>query len=599
MMRQLCCLVYSVCLAQLSFGQLRQPSLGKTAVVNVRVNTAYDDSGASLTLLQTIARYAPYRRVPVAEGDTLDAVFVREYGFGQTDLPKSYALLLRVILERNHLERPEDLKPGALIIPAVPKRAWMRWGRSNAMNYVANMSIFPVEAVGSASASTNRKPYAIGNGITEQEPSELAYAKTFPSDAHRFTAPIELLQFGMPIDTARKLIEDKAFEKDAVTAVAFPLPVKLASANACDVEETSRDHETLTAEQKTRLSKFLEQQSQRSPLLFILDTGWPNYQAYQESRATLYEVLDMVWRSKFGMPFKKAGAQKTIPLAINQHCRCIERALRELRDLESHVDLNKKVKVIYIPLTREQGASTVLVDLLQTTNLLQRSAATNVSLNQGIIRGARNRANDLVKAYFPSRWSGEEVETDKSVLDAVLLVGQAYAAIAKSVFFVSESWTVNHEAYGGKYYVQYQTPQYGIVASAAGNDGTTTLLDFAQRSTSAKDTLAVINMNSTGVVPQSTRIKETYIDIAEAVGFDGSVTDDISGTSFSAPRVAWFLAAGEAVRKKDLTLDDWGTDLQLELHALRDPKATGYQKLLFDPVQYIEAQNQALARTGP
>jgi len=105
--------------------------------------------------------------------------------------------------------------------------------------------------------------------------------------------------------------------------------------------------------------------------------------------------------------------------------------------------------------------------------------------------------------------------------------------------------------------------------------------------------MAIMNMDSTGVLAaKSTRVAASYIDIVDGAGFDGAVTDDISGTSFAAPRIAWFLAAGEAVRKKQLTLDTWGTDLSQELQALRDPQATGYKKLLFDPVRYIGAQAQ-------
>ena len=306
-------LAYSLSFVPICLGQLvKSDPATTTAVVNVRVDTAYDDSEQSLALLQTVARYAPFRSVHVAPGDTLDAVFVREYGFGQTDLPKSYSLLLRAILERNNLERPQDLKPGTLIIPAVPKRVWMKWGHSNAMNYLANLSIFPAEAAGAASASTNRKPAAFGNEVIQGDPSDLAYATSVPADTHRFTAPTELLQFGMPIDTARKLIESAVFPKGIVSAATFPLPVKLASDTACDTEEVSRDHQTLTSEQKTKISLVLHQQSLRSPVLFILDTGWPSYEAYKESREALYEVLDKVWQDKFGRHFPKSKAQLAI-----------------------------------------------------------------------------------------------------------------------------------------------------------------------------------------------------------------------------------------------------------------------------------------------
>jgi len=104
--------------------------------------------------------------------------------------------------------------------------------------------------------------------------------------------------------------------------------------------------------------------------------------------------------------------------------------------------------------------------------------------------------------------------------------------------------------------------------------------------------MIIINMTSDGVVPGSTRIAEKDIDVALAAGFDGAVTDDVTGTSFSSPRVGWFLAAGEAVRTKDLDLDRWAIEFRQQLRSLRDPQASNYLKLLFDPVRYVKAQAQ-------
>jgi hypothetical protein len=569
-------------------------------VVHIHVDTQYDDSAESLQLLEAIARYAPVRQVKVAPGDTLDALFVREYAFGVSDLPKSYELILKSILDRNHLSRPEDLRPGTLIMPAVPKRVWMRFGRNNPLNYVANMTIFRSEALAPAAASANRKPAGAAANLADSEPADIAYKMSIPADVHRFTAPFELLSLEVPLKPADSLIASTAFAPGTVTGFAYPIPVKLATDDKCDTEPESRDHRTLTDGQRDRIARLLKEKSRRAPVIFILDTGWPSLSAYRESRDALYEVLDKVWQGKLGVPFPKSPAQKTLASATHQHCRCIERALKELRALDQGLEPSKRVRIIYLPLTREQGAGTILTDLLQTSDLLQRRADDEVALTRNIIRGSRNYAKDLVNQHFPARWSGEEVQTDKSLMDAVLLIGQAYAEESDTVFFASESWTVKR---GGKYRVQYQNPQYGIVTSAAGNDGTTTLLDFAQRSANSKDTMAIINMTGAGVVAESTRLEERDIDATLAAGFDGLVTDDISGTSFSAPRVAWFLAAGEAVRNKALELDRWGRELHEQLKAMRDLRATAYQKLLFDPVRYIESQaaagNSIPALPGP
>jgi hypothetical protein len=150
---------------------------------------------------------------------------------------------------------------------------------------------------------------------------------------------------------------------------------------------------------------------------------------------------------------------------------------------------------------------------------------------------------------------------------------------------------VRHPDIDGQYSVKYQNPQYGVVTAAAGNtNGGTSLLDFAQRSAGSADTMAIIDMTANGPAPTSTLLAPNLIDMSLAAGFDGLVTDDIPGTSFAAPRIAWFLAAGEAVRKAPLVLKLWGPALPFVLRSLRDNAATGYGKLLFDPIRYIEFQ---------
>jgi hypothetical protein len=588
------CCAWVIVLGRAGFGQQLSSNPGATAVVHIRVNTAYDDSEKSLALLQAIANYAPVRRITVARGDTLDALCVREYGFGVSDLPKSYKLLVESILKKNHLSRPEDLRPGNLIIPAVPRRAWMDWGRGNLQNYVSNMTIYSSESAASASSSTNHAPTRPTMDLTESPPQELAYRASIPHEKHRFTAPNEAISLEMPVKAADSLVESPLFDPGIVTSFVHSIPVVLAGDDKCDTEPASRDHQTLTTGQKSVIAQLLKDHSQRSPLLFILDTGWPSYDAYVQSREALYKVLDVVWKSKFGATFQHAPALKEIQAAGNEHCRCIDRALKELQALQEGLDPEKRIQIVYVPLTREQGASTILTDLLQTSALLQRLIAGEAILNNSSINSTRMYTKSLVAKHYPAKWSGQEVRTDKSLMDAVLLIGQAYAEQTQTVFFANESWTVEH---GGKYNVQYQTPQYGMVTSAAGNDGTKNLLDFAQRSANTKDTMAIINMTGTGVDQTSTRLEDQNVDVAMAAGFDGLVTDDITGTSFSAPRIAWFLAAGEAVRKKPVLMKQWSVELWQQLTLMRNPLAIGNDKLLFDPVKYISTQ-AGVAGTG-
>jgi hypothetical protein len=571
----------------------QQPSQSPlpTAFVQIRVNTAYDDSDESLALLRTIARYAPLRRVPLSADDhTLDAIFIREYGFGKSELPKSYAILLSIILERNHVSRAQELRVGALLMPAIPKRAFMLWNRNNLRNYVANMYLFSADLAVPASSAANRSPKSSPGGLMESPASELAYTRVTSVDEPRPTAPFALLSMELGLKQAVDLVESNFLPPGTLTVSKYPMPVKLAEDSKCDTEPSTLDHPTLTPDQAAQIIGLLKRGSQRAPVVFILDTGWPSLTAYQESVIVLNGILDDVWRREFGRPFSASPPQNKLLPANNGHCRCIERALKELRALDQGLARDRRVRVVYVPLTREQGAESALTDLLQTRILLDRQSAEKVVIDDKIVNGSRKEAGAWVKKAFPEKWTGSEVVTEKSILDAVLMIGQAFAKISGTVFFANESWTVRHPDYGGQYYVEYQTPEYGMVTAATGNDGSTNLLDFAQRSPSAKDTMAVLNISRAGVDRTSTRMEQENIDASMAAGFDGYVTNDVFGTSFSAPRIAWFLAAGEAVRAKPVNLGQWAIGLQEILKKLRDPVATDYQKLLFNPVAYIERQ---------
>jgi hypothetical protein len=567
--------------------------MAQIATVRVLLNTDYDDSPPSVLLIKTIAKYAPLRETTVGSGDTLDAIFVREYNFGKSDLPKSYALLKGIILEKNNLVRPEDLHPGKMVIPALPKRSNRDWGRANPLNYVANIFVYSMDTAAAATSSVNRKlpDKNAGLAAVERAASEIVYRAVKAVGEPRPNTPFAMMTLEMSPKTAVDLYESRVIPEGTLKIADFPMPARLAADARCDTEPNT--HATLTEAQRNGIMQILQQSSKRSPVLFILDTGWPSADAYNESVTGVSDILKAVWDHELGATFQPTAMPQNLTAKANDgHCRCIERALKELRALDARLDARNRVRVLYIPMTREQGADGVLIDLLTTWTLLNAKAGQNAAVDKRKIDDTRKNVTDFVRKRnaFPTMWMGDEVVTDKSVLDAVLIVAQAYARITDTVFFVNESWTVRHPDYGGTYHVDYHTPQFGLVTAAAGNDGRMTLLDFAQRAPSARDTMAVLNMKQAALDETSTRMPPDAIDASMAAAFDGYVTDSVSGTSFAAPRIAWFLAAGEAVRSKEIVLGDWGWQLLDTLQRLRKPQATNYEKLSFDPVRYIGTQ---------
>lgn len=563
-------------------------------LVLVRVNTAYDDSQKSLDMLTALIKEGPSRQIAVAKGDNVSSLIVREYGFGPSDLPKSYKLLEDAIVSRNNLTNATGLKPGSMVIPAVPRRAWMDINPANLINFVPNVSVFDAMYVEPAASKANRKSGTGMASIQEAKASELAYERLSMPQEPRLAAQFELMNFELPLKAAQDFLKSSHLAKES-SAFTFPMSVRLAGDESCNQSDPANFHDTLMPNQAQMIRTMLADHVNRSATLFILDTGWPDKTAYDESLSALEGVLQVVWKNYFHLNHPKLRRIRKLPSPNQLHCKCIERSLSEFRAL----DPKRQIKVVYVPMTREQGAAPVLTDILETAYLLQQVSTSNATINRSIVAAARAQAASVVAKHFPDKWVGDEVETDKSIMEGILLVGNKYAEVEQSLIFVNESWTVNHE----QYFVNFPSPLDGNVVAATGNADENVnipLRDFAQRSLQNRDTIAVLNMQQSALICHSSRIDKRDLDTSLAIGFDGqvTVTMDVCGTSFSAPRVGWILAAGEVV-STNVDPHRWGNDLHDCLLKLRPSDAQGYGKLNLDPVRYVNAMANGICGESP
>jgi hypothetical protein len=393
------------------------------------------------------------------------------------------------------------------------------------------------------------------------------------------------VEFPVPESVARTMLADLGFAKSA-SAFNFPMQITLGERASLQSPAPAADHLVLTDAQREALQAALAHEAQRSVLVFVLDTGYPDSTSYATSKLQLRQLVQFVQTQIFGKTLPSADVSKPFSDPSNHHCKDVARALAELRQL----DPGGKIKIVYVPLTKEQNSDGILIDLLQTEwlrNYINYSDAKH-PLSSDVRRRSKNAATDTVRHSFPDKWSGITVETDKSVLDAILDLGDFWARKNNTVFFVSESWTVPH----GQYHVYYPSPLSGVVLSAVGNSGeniTTNQREFADRSADHKDTIAILNLRpGQGLLCGSSFIDPRDVDSAMAVGFDGEILGDtLCGTSFAAPRIAWFLALDEATRKTALDPNRWELILGNRLLKARDPQASGFNKLWFDPTIFL------------
>lgn len=531
-----------------------------TAIIQIQVNTAYDDSKESLKLISRLIERLPPRQVTIKAGDRVGDLIFNTYGISNRKkegivsyLPKSYELLEKAILSLNSLNKPEELQEGEILIPNVPKKGWQDPG-SNPLNGVPKLSIF---------SRARRSAATVTGFVFKGNPKIL--------NKGRPAVQMELMELEFPIDAVSVILNDEIIGPIAKVLNYPALPVTLAELDSshCNNLPINNVHQVLNENERQFIQQRLESKAQRDVFVFVLDTGYPDRTSYDESLTQLQNILTFIWEKHFkhkAPNLPKSNFQEP----SNCHCRYVAQSIKEFRQL----DLNKRIKVIYIPLTREQGGNLILATLIQTSFLLNMVKTKYPDLKvalpeQDIKQGKKFGEEKVKKPLLVDRWGdSKQVRTDTSVLQAILRIGNQYAMDKQSFVFVNESWTVEHE----KYYIPFPNPPLYVVVAAVGNWGENinqVHRDFAERCVSARDTIAVMNIaqESGKTICLSSIIDEKYIPACLALGFDGRLSNadpETCATSFAAPRVAWLLAVAEAVRNGDMVEDACKSDPEIK-----------------------------------
>jgi hypothetical protein len=566
-----------------SWGQANDRAGEKQVLVQITVNTAYDDSEASLQQIAAIINGLPQRRISFRKDDNLSSLILREYRVStyKSDspsyLPETFKLIEQAILEANRVTKPELLRPGTILVPELPPKALEKFNPSNALNNIPILSVVPL------SSMVPKKNQ--GQSVSD---FEFAGAPTVFS-LGRPASQNHAISFMFTAANAKTVLRESALQNAIIHFFNYPITMTLGWIRNPAVD-TPVDHLVLSDSQRQYVRDLLAANAQRDVLVFVLDTGWPDPTAYAASIQALNQLVHFAQQRFFGRNLARPSALKPFEEPTNPHCKYVERSLAEFRAL----DPTNRIKVIYVPLTKEQNAAPVLKDLLQTEYLrgLTNYSNKQVKPPKDLIKRSRETAENTIGQSYPEKWSGDEVLTDKSILDAILDLGNLYARENHTVIFVNESWTVVHD----EYHVYYPDPLNGIVLAAAGNANLNVIasrLDFADRSTNHKDTLAVMNRRP-GQADFPCSSSFLGINVAEeamATAFDGEVLgSSICGTSFAAPRIAWILAADEAVRKAAIDpTTSWDVVLHVRLKKIRDPNASGFDKYLFDPIAFLRS----------
>lgn len=550
----------ALCIGSRAFGaELDQAPLPETvpadAVVLRRVvDSAYSQRGWSY--LAELAGASLQKFVTVRDGDTLSAIIAREYGTTAIASP-AYGSIEKFIVDANGLQTADKVGAGIqLNIPDLPAET-------------APDAQVPVQT---------RVPRCSRSSLGTLSCRFLSRIEFMRLD------PLVIQRRAVSQDDARALI---AVPGSRYEVEAAPLPIVLAAG------EPHAAGAPLSAAEMASVSALLSSRKAIKPVpLFVLDDAWPDSQSFIESRAYLLDAIRTVReRLKMGASSLRP-AFATMPLgamtgggdASASHAAKIKAALDSLGALDPG---HSHVRLVFIPLLRVQPPVEELLTEIVAIRLMTRDMRADLGFSP-VSDQMRDRCLSLARQYVRRiSDSSARTVTDQVVLEAVVWLARHISETTKRPFLLNLSWTVPNLQFD----LALPNDALGLVAVAAGNDLTPVMqsrTQLAYRSSFPRDVLAVMNVDANGAPACSSSLLETGGG-ATAVAFDGWLSATTCGTSFASPRVAWLIAAREAIREVDPDRI-WVRDLLDELVAMRDPAKANYNKIRFDVTRFYNKE---------
>lgn len=510
--------------------------------------------------LQAALRSQITREVSVPKGDSMQALVLREYGFGKRDSAAAYSALESKIVDSNGLAGPEGLLKGTTVkIPALPPMAPTAPSSFNLRNLLPKTSVYPALAGVAAGRTFDAETLT----YREKPKFNSSFRKGSPLVAQYLWLPRERVErertlLGTDSVALEVHAEIVTARLDTSDADEVAVPGSLAASGAFPS----------LGEQAT-LANQLAHEPLQAPVLIVLDDGWPNDTAYQNAAkwlASAFKAIENKFRYPAGPNVRAlAGTRGTTYPKEKFHARSIEQSLSALVAMEPLTDWDqKRVRVVYLPMTPAQAnAAGVLEDLIALRlmdDLVGRVRGDDAPL-PSVVADIRKAAKEIV-ARIPKDIGVVDVTTDKAVIESVLWFADLYARATDTPYVANFSWTTP------KLLNRYADLRfhYGLLVSAAGNESSANCSAcrphlastpacscadnvaaqqrwFAVRAVDGEDVVAVMNAARDGSLQCKSSIVGSMAKVPMAVALDGNVGPDVCGTSFAAPRVAWLAAA--------------------------------------------------------
>jgi hypothetical protein len=580
----------AVCAALVALGSQSTESAEPMVYIRHVVRTDYGASGNTLRQLRT----APRQTIVVQPNDSLSSIISRRFGVGPSNAPRAYASIEQTIRNDNQLKATEPLRANARIrVPDLPRIGFTSPNPTNPYDTLPKISIrCPLPATADPlCAALKSSPL-----IAAETPSPPGSTTSeFLFDELRKGSQTVVQIRAVPASEALRLEREAPNDYQIESA---PLKIVLAAS------EPTGNVRALPISDSQLIRHALLGPPKRHPVLIILDDSWPDDQSFKDSRdffvtaISAIRMREKMGPAKFSSAFKTANAtswQAALPIdehghPITPHSEEISQSLEMLRGYEPP---DRRVTVIYLPVSRVQKYANELLANLVAMNLIAKTMGPMVDdpivpVTSDVQQTALKEAQTFVSNTGST--IGRSIQTDQAIVEAVLTFARLYASFPDRPVFLNMSWVVPNLQFA----VVIPDDTYGLNVVAAGNDcpdascGVTIYTakpQFAFRSwTPPGDMLAVMNIDVNGDPTCDSSLLEVSDDVF-GVAFDGSLSATTCGTSFAAPRVAWLIAAREAMRTPEPDTQHWIAALHREIIGMRDPKARAFNRMRLNVTQ--------------
>ncbi|MGQ0622772.1 MAG: hypothetical protein ACT4QA_23185 [Panacagrimonas sp.] len=484
----------------------------------------------------------PPRVIRIEEGQTLSGRLQDSFNISATWTPVIYQKMLDRIVDLNNLIDANSVTAKSeLLVPQVP-RTGKRYFRTPPKVTGQNIKL---------ALDWDKR------GIDETSTGVAAPANRAPQSEVQYFV------------IAKKDLSKYVLDGHTEQGVSGTIPITLEQGGAATTQASDKVLKPLEAQLlRTRLQT--PGTNRPKPILIVVDDSIPDNTEYQKTKRFVLQMSSAI-RDKYKLgesPFTSdiesldaKMLEDAATLYPNQktHSSLIKYSLDEFEAL----DPLDRIEVVYFPLAHSQlGVAPLLkevVFLAQFLKLTKPSLPPSLTADvyqRALARSATNSIVDLNSAVFqynavaPISSGPATIKTDRMLLESLSIVMSYYSDATGRPHSFSFSWTtpkLDVPAY-------FQASAYGWKFAAAGNqiangDGIDLLaeeIQFAARAVEPKDFVVVMNsMGSTGQCP-SNLFKDDGLDVT-GLAYPGNVNSHFCGTSFSTPRVAWLLAAKEAV----------------------------------------------------